>query len=151
MIDATPVQIDLISPTFFFYSHGTRFTESTPSTRVYSRQVSTVNDARGLELVFPLNFLLKDLVAGYSVIKPIAVKVEQTDGSFVASFVAANVNASGETWDEAVLNLKSLLVDKFDMLLSHKSSTLGPAPKRQLSVLQSFIRRSANDKQRTRA
>lgn len=152
MTDSTPVQINIINPAFFFYSHDVRFTESTPSNRVYyAGQASAANNAKGVELTFPLNLLLKELETGYEAIKPIQIKVEQTEGGFIARFVEANVNASGEGWDDAVLNLKSLLIDKLDVLSAHKPNTLGPAPKRQLSVLQSYIRRVVNVNKRARA
>src|SRR2546421_314139 len=143
MSDATPVQINLISPTFFFYSHKTRFAESTlsRSDAYYTRREETVNDAKGLDLT-SLDILLREVETGYEVIKPIPVKVERVDNSFVASFVAANVNTSGDTWDEAVINLQSLLTNLFDLLITHRPEELGPAPKRQLSVLQSFIKKT---------
>ena|SRR5436305_12145602 len=92
--------------------------------------------------ITPLKILLNELEPGYEVIKPIPVTIREVDGSFVASFTAANVNSSGDTWDEAVANLQSLLAGVLDLLLSHRPEKLGPAPKQQLSVLQSFIKKS---------
>lgn len=89
--------------------------------------------------ITPQKILLNELETGYEVVKPIPVFIREVDGGFVASFKAANVNSSGDTWDEAVANLQSLLGNILDLLLSHRPEKLGPAPKQQLAVLQSFI------------
>lgn len=107
---------------------------------LYARQADAVSKTV-VRQITPLKILLNELEQGHELLKPIPVAIQEMDGSFVASFTAANVNASGESWDEAVLNLMSLIIDKFDMLLAHRPNTLGPAPRKQLSVLQSYIRR----------
>lgn len=89
--------------------------------------------------ITPLKILLNELEQGYEVLKPIPVAIRKVGGSFVASVTTANVHSSGDTWDEAVENLQSLLLDMYDSLLSERPATLGREPQRQLSVLQSFI------------
>ena len=143
MSDATFVQINIINQNVF-YSHRARFAESTPSQRQvnYARREEAVNDAKVVFLQ-SLDILLKELEHGYKLLKPIPVKVEQLDeNNFVASFVAANVNASGDTWYEAALNLKSTITHLFDLLIEHQES-LGKAPRRQLVKMKSFIKRDA--------
>jgi type I restriction enzyme, S subunit len=95
--------------------------------------------------------LLTNLESGFEVRHPIPVSVQKIDRTFVASFVAANLHASGDTVEEAVSNLKYLLVDSFDLLLTHRPDELGPGPKRQLSVLQSYMGKTGDAQQRTRA
>ena len=77
----------------------------------------------------------------FAVIKPIPVTIEKTDDGYVASFEDANVNSSGDTWDEAVSNLKYLLVDLFDDLVAEPTNTLGPAVQRQIEVMKLFVRK----------
>ena len=91
--------------------------------------------------VRPESVLVRDLGEDYRVLKPIPVKIRQVDNSFIASFEAANAHASGDTWNESVSNLQYFLMDSFDNLESHTLEKLGPAPRRQLAVLQSFLTR----------
>jgi hypothetical protein len=76
----------------------------------------------------------------YEVLRPIPVLVRPEGEEFVASFVEANVNASGETQQEAFESLKALVLDVFDSLRSHPAEKLGPEPARRLAVLRDFIR-----------
>jgi predicted RNase H-like HicB family nuclease len=76
----------------------------------------------------------------YEVLRPIPVLIRPDGEEFVASFVEANVNASGETQQEAFENVKSLILDAFDSLRSHPPEKLGPEPARRLAVLRDFIR-----------
>jgi predicted RNase H-like HicB family nuclease len=77
----------------------------------------------------------------YELRAPIRVTLEESDsGAFVASFFDANIEASGETEQEAFGNLKNLILDVFDSLANEKPGKLGPEPMRQLAVLRSFIR-----------
>ena len=94
---------------------------------------------------------ITNLENGYGVRHPIPISVQRIEGSFVVSFAATNLHAPGDTLDEAVSNLKYLLADTLDLLLTHRSDELGPAPKRHLSVLQSYIRKTEDAQQRTRA
>ncbi|HET9228498.1 MAG TPA: hypothetical protein VFR31_17610 [Thermoanaerobaculia bacterium] len=76
----------------------------------------------------------------YEVLRPIPVLIRPDGDEFVASFVEANVNASGETQQEAFESLKLLVLDVFDSLRSHPSEKLGPESARRLAVLRDFIR-----------
>lgn len=78
----------------------------------------------------------------YSLLRPIEVLVEQVDDSFVASFFDANISASGDNQQEAFDNLKSFVLDIYDSLLAESPERLGPEPKRQLAVLESFLRKA---------
>ncbi|HYN19458.1 MAG TPA: hypothetical protein VE078_00745 [Thermoanaerobaculia bacterium] len=76
----------------------------------------------------------------YELLRPIPVLIRLSGDEFVASFMEANVNASGETQQEAFENVKSLILDVFDSLRSHPAEKLGPEPTRRLAVLRNFIR-----------
>jgi hypothetical protein len=76
----------------------------------------------------------------YEVLRPIPVLIRPEGDEFVASFVEANVNASGETQQEAFESLKLLVLDIFDSLRSHPVEKLGPESVRRLAVLRDFIR-----------
>lgn len=148
MPDATPVPINSINSSVFLYSHRTRFGETTSShhNRVYYKlHKETVNDAWTPEFTYLDDILLSELEIGFGVIKPIPIKLQLVDSGFVASFVAANISTSGGTWDEATSNLTLLIIDVFELLLSHAPSQLGPGPRRQLSVLRSFITKTEDD------
>ena len=89
--------------------------------------------------LLPTHVLISEVGDEYVVLKPIPAEIQKVDGSYIASFDAANAHASGETWGEAVLNLRYYLTDLYDSLLRHRPERLGPIPKRQLIVLQSFL------------
>ena len=76
----------------------------------------------------------------YEVLRPIPVLIRPDGDELVASFVEANINASGETQQEAFESLKSLLLDIFDSLRALPAERLGPEPARRLAVLRDFIR-----------
>lgn len=80
----------------------------------------------------------------YEVLSEIPVVVREIGDerdNYVARFADANVNASGDSADEAFANLKSALLSKFEYFSSVPKQKLGPEPRRQLAVLKSFIRR----------
>lgn len=94
--------------------------------------------------------LITALDSGYLVRKPILAVVRKVDTGFVASFVDANIHASGDTIDDAAEGLKSLIMDLFDLLRNQPPKTLGPGPKQQLSVLSSYIIKTEDANKRTR-
>lgn len=73
----------------------------------------------------------------YRVKKPIPIVVRAHEGEFLASFLAANVNASGETAYEAFEAVKALLLDMLDHLT--RQPMPGPKLATRLSVLREFI------------
>jgi predicted RNase H-like HicB family nuclease len=70
--------------------------------------------------------------------QPIFAVVQEEDGVFVASFVDANMNASGETQLEAVKMLKDVIASSFQLFVN-KETVLGEEPQRQLAVLRRFV------------
>ena len=77
----------------------------------------------------------------YELLRPIQAVVQGVDTGFIATFFDANINASGDTQTEAVMNLRSLLVDLFEELIALGAKALGPVPTQQLSILRSFIQK----------
>ncbi|MGH9786980.1 MAG: hypothetical protein ACRD88_22650 [Terriglobia bacterium] len=77
----------------------------------------------------------------YELRQPLLILVQREKEGFTASFFDANIHASGDTEEEAFRNLKSLILDVFDSLRAEPLEKLGPEPKRQLSVLEEFLRR----------
>ncbi len=76
----------------------------------------------------------------FVVVEPIVGERDE-DHEHIATFVDAEIAASGDTVEDAVLCLKDQLLAKFDMLERMPQTRLGDRPKRQLAVLQSVIRR----------
>ncbi len=81
----------------------------------------------------------------YEVLRPIYVTLRQLDGEeYCASFADANLHSSGDNEEEAISNLKSLILDVYDSITSEKPEDLGPEPTKQLAVLQYFLAKRAN-------
>lgn len=78
----------------------------------------------------------------YQLLKPFHVVIQTEGDEYVASFFDANLNASGATEEEALVNLKDTIVAVFELLTEHNPSQLGPGPLRQLQVLREFVMRS---------
>jgi len=77
----------------------------------------------------------------YEVLQPFHAVIRAEGDEYVASFLDANVSATGSTQEEAVWNLKDMIVAVFEMLMGHEEAALGPGPARQLRVLQQFVKR----------
>jgi hypothetical protein len=77
----------------------------------------------------------------YESLRDIPASLQPVDDGFTATFFDGNISASGETEEEAISNLRSLIIDIFESLESEPSERLGPEPKRQLDLLRAFIRR----------
>ena len=75
----------------------------------------------------------------FEVTQPILAVVQEEDGTFLASFFDANINASGESQLEAVEMLKHMIASSFQ-LFSSNESILGETPQSQLAVLRKFVR-----------
>ena len=77
----------------------------------------------------------------YALVRAIPVVVQPAGREFVATFFDANISTAGDTQEEAVANLRSLLLDMFEYLESEPPEALGPEPTRQLGVLRVFLKR----------
>lgn len=75
----------------------------------------------------------------YRMVKTIPVTVRVEEGAFVASFFDANIHASGDTDQEAIDNLRSLVLDTYDSLAALPEPDLAPPARRQLTVLRKHI------------
>ena len=78
----------------------------------------------------------------FEVLRPLSAVIQPLGDEHLATFFDANVNASGETQEEAFANLKDVLIGTFQMLERMTDSQLGPGPKRQRAVLMECIRRA---------
>lgn len=85
-----------------------------------------------------LNTLSSDVLC---LTQQIPISVLFNGDDFVARFGDAGISATGETRTEAVWNLGDMIVLKFMRLCEIASQQLGPVPRRQLSVLRSFIKK----------
>jgi hypothetical protein len=79
----------------------------------------------------------------YSVLKPILISVQAIEEEFEASWFDANIHFSGGNEDEAVRNLKGLILDRFDSCSNKSPDRLGPEPIRQLAVMREYIQKMA--------
>ena len=77
----------------------------------------------------------------FELLREMPVVVQSVGDDFVARFFDANIGASGDTQQEAVSNLKSLVMDIFEDLEDEQPERLGPEPSRRLAVLRAFIQR----------
>jgi len=74
--------------------------------------------------------------------KPLAAVIQPSGEGHTASFYDANIHASGDNEEEALRNLKALILDTFESLSSEPADRLGPEPARQLAVLHEFVTRT---------
>jgi predicted RNase H-like HicB family nuclease len=82
------------------------------------------------------------LPAPYRLLAPIDAAIRGARGDFTATFVAANVGASGASIDEAVDNLKEMLALSFASLEGVGEDGLGPAMRRQQAALAAVMGRA---------
>ena len=73
--------------------------------------------------------------------KPIPIIIQGSGEDFIASFLDANISATGDTTQEAFHNLCDILSAKFSLFESLPSNKLGKEPARQLAVMREFIGR----------
>lgn len=78
----------------------------------------------------------------FEVLLPMSVVIQSLGDEHLATFFDANINASGETQEEAFANLKDVLLGTFQMLERMDESKLGPGPRHQRAVLTECIRRA---------
>ncbi len=73
---------------------------------------------------------------------PIRVVTERlTQDNYVSQMPSANVNASGDTFEEAIDNLKDMIVATYDLLSTSPLPTLGPSPSQHIKILRQHIQR----------
>jgi hypothetical protein len=77
----------------------------------------------------------------YDILKPILVSVHAVEDEYEAGWHDANIHTSGENEEEAVSNLKSLILDIFEIFSNEPTDKLGPEPKRQMEILKQFIQK----------
>ena len=77
----------------------------------------------------------------FEAIKPILAVIEFNGDDYNASFVDANVNASGCNEAEAIDNLKENIMSSFDYLDAQPMEALAKPLRKQIAVLREFIRR----------
>ena len=78
----------------------------------------------------------------FEVLRPMSAVIQPLGKEHLATFFDANINASGETQEEAFANLKDVLLGTFQMLERMAESKLGPGPRRQRAVLAECIQRT---------
>lgn len=78
----------------------------------------------------------------FEVLRPMSAVIQPIGDEHLATFFDANINASGETQEEAFANLKDVMLGTFQMLERMSESQLGPGPRRQRAVLSECIRRT---------
>ena len=75
----------------------------------------------------------------YKVLKSIPVTIRQDGDEFIATFFDANISTGGDTQQEAVTNLQSLIADFYDELAATPREELGSSLQRQKHVLAEFV------------
>jgi dCTP deaminase len=90
----------------------------------------------GFSLTVPITTFAPE---SYELKRQIQAVIQPSEEGFSAGFFDANIHASGDTEEEALRNLKSLILDVFDSLSAEPPKDLGPQPARQLAVLNEFV------------
>ena len=75
----------------------------------------------------------------YRVKSPFTVVFACEGDEFIASWLDANLHASGETQEQAFNDLKAMVLDTFDRLEELGDDELGPGPRQQKRILRSHI------------
>jgi len=78
----------------------------------------------------------------YELMRDIPAVVQPVGDEFIATFFDANISTAGDTQEEAVSNLRSLILDTFEYFDAEAPESLGPEPTRQLGVLRKFLVRN---------
>lgn len=104
-------------------------------------KLSSAETASGLGTASRLDITSVD-PEPYEMIRSVPVIIQKEADAYIAGFFEANLHASGTNEQEAFDNLRSLILDMYDSLL-RDVDTLGPEPKRQLGLLQTYLKRRA--------
>jgi hypothetical protein len=126
-------------------------TENSSTEKVFGRQVSSkaeqkqnpdaettagfIDITKGADVLWINTFAPEP----YRVLRPIPVRIVPSDRGWIASLYDANIHASGDTEGEAFENVRSLMLEAYEMLSEEKPATLGPEPAKQLARLRHFI------------
>ena len=86
--------------------------------------------------------LIKELDSDYVVKKPLEVGIGLSDdgSEYIAWIIGANLHTGGDTEQEAMSNLKSYIMDCFDMF-SDLGENLGPQLMKDFGILKEHISR----------
>src|SRR5207247_10911151 len=87
------------------------------------KAVRQVGAPRSGPLIVPIATLEP---APYDLLREFSVVVQAVDDGFTATYFDANISTSGDTQEEAVSNLKSLLIDLLQDLEAEAPAKLGP-------------------------
>jgi len=77
----------------------------------------------------------------YDILRPFPLIIRPSGDGFSAAFLEANLHAYGDTEEEAVTNLKGVVLDAHDRLSELTASELGPAMAEQKRVLALHVRK----------
>ena len=75
----------------------------------------------------------------YRVKHPFTAVVAPEEDEFVASWFDANIHASGDTEEQAVASLKSVILDSFDRLSEMTDRELSTVLRKQRDILRSHV------------
>ena len=78
----------------------------------------------------------------YRLLRPFHVVVQPYHDEYVATYFDANIGATGDTQEEAVANLKDVILSLYEHLRALSDAQLGPEPRRQRRILQSLIKKA---------
>jgi hypothetical protein len=77
----------------------------------------------------------------YELLKPFNISVKPSADEYEASWYDPNIHTTGDNEEEAISNLKSLILDYFDSFSEMQTEQLGVEPKRQLLIMKQFIKK----------
>jgi hypothetical protein len=103
---------------------------------VLQRRVEKLEQCRQGSVTAPITFLPDETLELLRHIP--AVMQPSDDDCYLATFFDANINASGETPQEALLNLSQMICSKFH-LYRRKLTVLSPNLLRDFAILQKFV------------
>jgi predicted RNase H-like HicB family nuclease len=97
-------------------------------------------EARRMSVSVPISTFAPE---PFEIIRDFSVVVQPEEDGFVATLFDANISSSGETQEEAVANVKDLILMIFKGFEHEDDRVLGPAMIRQKHALLSLIRRKS--------
>lgn len=131
---ASKVTAGVLSINIFFAGQGHVAINLCPDSA--NNQINTVSSP-GFHAITIVEKMDSDT---FSVLKPMRFNVNQiSTNDFVATFPEARISASGETPEESILMLQDMIIGRLEHLGDIDLERLGREPKRQLSVLRSYL------------